>query len=481
MRLDELIDDCPAEVAGTEIAGIAFDTREVKEGSLFFCLRGSKHDGHDFLGEAEWRGAVAAVAEERRDIHKLHLLIVENSRKALALASKRFYGSAADRLTLAAVTGTNGKTTTAHMLGKILRANGFGVGIVGTAGVTIGDSVRPSPLTTPDPPFFHSTLRDIENSGCTHAVTEASAHALALDKLYGTVFAAAGFTNLTRDHLDFFGDMQSYGRAKAKLFTPDMTRCACINISNEGGRALKNVTSVPTIAFGMGEGDVRADDVIFRRGTASFEVSAFGSRERVELDTAGTYNVENALCALSMAIALGIAPSAAARGLNGFKGVAGRFETIACEFGTVIVDFAHTDDGLRNLLNAARAMTEGRLIVVFGCGGDRDRTKRPIMGRVAGELADYVIVTSDNPRSERPESIISDVLAGIKGVKEVDYTVEPDRGRAIELAVNSMRTGDVAVIAGKGAEKYIEAAGVRYPFDDRERAERAIEARKKRC
>lgn len=470
---------CGAEYKDIEVSSLVFDASEAREGSLFFCLRGRDADGHDFIGDAAKNGAVAAVAEEERE-SAIPLVLVGDARAALAIASGRFYGSPAEKLKLFAVTGTNGKTTTAYMLKSIFEAAGFSAGVIGTNGAEYAGKRTYTGMTTPDPPQLHALLADMARAGVTHVAMEVSAHALALKKTEGIKFAAAGFSNLTRDHLDFFGDMETYKRAKFLLFEPSRAEIMCVNADDPAGKELLSRGGIPAISYGFSRGavlSIRRFDPLGETSAAEF---SFGGRIIApEIPIRGRYNVQNAALATAMALAAGIEPSAAVRGLKNLRRVDGRFETYYYGGKTIIIDFAHTDDGLKNLLAAAREMTVGRLITVFGCGGDRDRTKRPIMGRVAYEHSDFVIITSDNPRSERPEAIISDIAEGIKGVENVDYRIEPDRKKAITGALLRAAAGDTVVIAGKGAENYIEAGGVKYPYSDREFVLGLIEKRKR--
>lgn len=467
MKLSELFPEI-SFCRNPEISSLAFDARRAREGSLFFCLRGRNADGHDFIGEAARRGAVAAVTEEEIS-SPIPTVTVADARRALALCSKAFYGNAADRLKIFAITGTNGKTTTAHILRSIFAAAGINAGLLGTNGAEYGGAHYPTDMTTPDPPELHRLFADMERAGVTHVAMEASAHALALKKTDGIFFAAAGFSNLTRDHLDYFGDMENYKRAKISLFTRGRAACACVNADDPVGREILARAELPALGCGFSEEcGLRVTSVRAEKSGSRVVMEYGGRAAEIVVPLAGRYNVYNAVLAAGLAFSAGITESAIARGIADLGRVDGRFETYDAGGVRVIIDFAHTDDGLKNLLTAAREICGGRLIVVFGCGGDRDRTKRPIMGRVAAENADLAVLTSDNPRSERPEDIIADIARGIKGEKGVDYLIEPDRRRAIETALGVATAGDVVVIAGKGAENYIEAGGVKYPYSDRE-------------
>ncbi len=474
MKIRELIDNYKGTYAELDVTGIAFDTDSVKKGCLFFCLKGTKHDGHDFIDEAMKRGA-AAVVTERELSDKTPAVKVKDTRSALAVAAKHFYGDAADRLTICAVTGTNGKTTTAHMLKSILEYAGHSVGIIGTNGISYGGKDLPGKLTTPDPTELHRIFADMEKAGVKYVVMEASAHALALKKLDGIKFEVCGFTNFTRDHLDFFGDMEGYKAAKKLLFLPDKTNNSVINFDDPSGKEM-SPQNKNTVYYGLNNrADIYGASVFVSNNGSSFYIHDNGKVTRVQLSIPGRFNVYNALCALSMSKALDVDMSAAIKGLKELKSVDGRFNTAETKNGTVIVDFAHTDDGLKNILSSAKEFTAGKLIAVFGCGGNRDKTKRPLMGKAAAEIADTIIVTSDNPRDEEPVDIINDAVEGIKEVGFVDYSVVPDRAEAIEKALTVMEKGDTVVIAGKGAENYQEIKGVKHEFNDMEHVRRLIE------
>lgn len=463
MKLSELFEVSFGSDA--EITGIAFDTAEVKRGDVFFCLCGKTRDGHDFLPEAAGKGAVAAVVEKEQPI-SIPQIVVPDTRRALALTAKKFYDNAADKLNIAAVTGTNGKTTTTYLLKNILEANGKIVGLIGTNEVSYCGKTRVSTLTTPDPVELNRTFSDMDQSRVTYVVMEASAHSLALKKLDGIEFASVGFTNLTRDHLDYFGDMENYGEAKARLFETGRSRSKVINIDDAFGAKLY-ADCGSAITYGK-KGFVSAENVGYLSDGTEFTLKICDETEKVRLSLPGQYNLYNALCAAGMAFGMGINLQGIARGLSEPITVNGRFETIKCSRGAVVIDYAHTDDGLKNLLSAVRGIATGRVISVFGCGGNRDKTKRPLMWKAAAEYSDFVVLTSDNPRFERPEDIISDVLDGIKIARSVEYSIQPDRYEAIETALTVMENGDIVVIAGKGAEKYQEINGIKYPFDDKE-------------
>lgn len=474
MKIRELIDNYNGSYSELNVTDITFDAGSVKKGSLFFCLKGVKHDGHDFVGEAVKRGA-AAVVTERETEDKIPSIKVENTRSALAVAAKHFYGDAADRLKIYAVTGTNGKTTTAFMLKSILDKAGYATGIIGTNGISYNGVMLPSSLTTPDPTELHKIFADMERAGVTHVVMEASAHALALKKLDGIKFAVCGFTNFTRDHLDFFGDMESYKAAKKLLFQPEKTDISVINFDDPSGKEM-SISKKGTVFYGLNNrADLYGAGVFVSNNGTAFYIHDKNTIKRAQLNIPGRFNVYNALCAVGMARALGVDLTVAVSGLKELKSVDGRFNAAYTKKGTVIVDFAHTDDGLKNILSSAKEFTQGKLIAVFGCGGNRDRTKRPLMGKAVAKFADTIIVTSDNPRDEEPLDIINDAVEGIKEVGFVDYSIVPNRAEAIENALSLMKKGDTVVIAGKGAENYQEIKGVKHEFNDMNYVLRLIE------
>ena len=456
MDLERLVAAVGAvEVVGrapVEVRDLAYDARAVAPGALFFCVPGARADGHDFAPAAVERGAAALVVERPLAL-AVPQLVVRDARASMAPAADEFFGRPTQDLAVAAVTGTSGKTTTAFLLYAILAAAGRRPGLLGTIEARVGGERRGVVRTTPEAIDLQRTFREMLDAGDRSCAMEASSHASQLHRLDRVRFAALVFTNLSQDHLDFHGDMESYFEAKRRLFDADRPPAA-VNIGDEYGRRL--AADLPdALTFGF------APDAAI--GPAALD--------GVELKLRGRFNVENALGALAAARLLGIDDVAIARGLESVRGVPGRFESV--EEGqpfTVIVDYAHKPDALENVLRAARELARGRVICVVGAGGDRDRGKRPLMGRIASELADAAIVTSDNPRSEDPQAIIDEIVAG--AVAEVE--VEPDRAAAIARAVELARDGDVVLIAGKGAEQGQQFADRTIPFDDREAAREAL-------
>jgi UDP-N-acetylmuramoyl-L-alanyl-D-glutamate--2,6-diaminopimelate ligase len=464
----------PARVlhrASVDVLELAYDTRQVSPGTLFFCVPGQRVDGHDLAGDAVAAGAAALVVERPVD-EPVPQLVVPSSRRAMAEAAGEFFGRPSHELTLAGVTGTNGKTTTTFLLFAVLAAAGLRPGLLGTVEVRIGGERRPAIRTTPEAIDLQRTLREMADAGDRSCALEATSHGSELGRLDGTRFAALVFTNLTQDHLDLHGSMERYFDAKRRLFVGDEPPAAAVNVADPYGRRLADelraLGKAPLLTFAVeGDADLTAEQL---------ELSARGARltaAGIDLETPllGRFNVENVLGAVAAARLLGIPDEAIARGIGSVRGVPGRFEPVdEGQPFLVVVDYSHTPDSLETALRTARGLADGRVICVFGCGGDRDRGKRPLMGRAASEGSDVTIVTSDNPRSEDPDAIIREVLDGVTGEVEV----EPDRAAAITLAVEAARPGDVVVIAGKGHEQGQEAKGRTVPFDDREVARDAL-------
>ena len=434
------------------IADLAYDTRAVRTGAAFFCVRGARADGHDLAPDAVAAGAAALVVERPLEL-PVPQVVVPDSRAAMAPAADEFFDRPTETLQVAGVTGTNGKTTTTFLLFAILAAAGRRPGLVGTIEARVGGERRGVKHTTPEAIDLQRLLREMLDAGDRSVAMEASSHASALHRLDRVRFAALVFTNLSHEHLDFHADMEDYFQAKRRLFV-DGSPPAAVNVGDEYGRRL--AAELPdALTFGF------APD-------AEVGPSSLGG---IRLRLRGRFNAENALGAIAAARLLGIEDDAIARGVESVRGVPGRFESVdEGQPFEVIVDYAHKPVALETLLRAVRELATGRVICVFGCGGDRDREKRPQMGRIASTLADLVVVTNDNPRSEEPRAIIDAVLAGVEGPVEV----EPDRARAIALAVEEAREGDVVLIAGKGAEQGQEFADRTVPFDDREAAREAL-------
>ena len=470
MRLDQIVEGVvSAEIAGDpglEITGLAYDSRQVVEGGLFFCVTGMESDGHDFAAAAVEAGAQALVCERRTGLGVTEVL-VPDTRQAMASVAAAFNGHPTRDLKVAGITGTNGKTTTAFLLHDILESSGIHCGLMGTVKQLVGGVEEPVVRTTPESVDLQATFRRMEDAGDEACVFEVSSHALVLGRCDSIAFDLAVFTNLTQDHLDFHSDMEDYFAAKRLLFEAG-PETSVVNIDDPYGQRLAADFDAVTYSAAGAAADYSAFDISFDAGGAAFSVESEHGVLAVRTGLPGHFNVANALAALAGAIALGVEPAEAVASLSEAGRVPGRFEPIdAGQPFAVLVDYAHTPDSVENVLRAARDITPGRLIVVVGAGGDRDRAKRPLMGRAGSLLADHTVVTSDNPRSEEPEAIIDDILEGITDRSQV--TVEADRSEAIRLAVAMARPGDTVVIAGKGHEQGQEFEnGRKIPFDDRE-------------
>ena len=468
-----------------EIGALACNARDVTPGSLFFCIPGLKADGHDFAPQAVAAGAVALVCE-RPLLLPVTQVVVPRARHAMALMAARFYGDPTRELRVAAVTGTNGKTTTAHLLSAILEAGGLHPALLGTIVNRIAGVEAAARLTTPDSLELQRLFREMVDGGDLSCVMEASSHALALERTTGITFESLIFTNLSRDHLDFHPTFEAYFAAKRSLFLPGERRrpsaTAVVNVGDEYGRRLvadcRAAYGHDLWTFALEGDDVAEDEVDSRavdldlaadRSAFTLELPRLDLRETVEIALPARFNVANALAAATAALAMGIAPGVVREGLAGAAGVPGRVEPVSAgQPFAVLVDYSHTPDSLANVLSAVRAVTAGRVLTVFGCGGDRDRGKRPLMGAVASRLADFAVVTSDNPRSEDPLAIVAEILDGLPVETREHMVVEPDRRAAIALAVREARPGDALVIAGKGHETYQILGPTTIHFDDRE-------------
>ena len=490
MRLRELIANLPtAKLIGgdVEITDITHDSRKVVHGSLFVCLKGLKVDGHDFVPDAIERGAEAVVAEREVPTNGKPLVIVPDAREALAWLCHRFYGEPTKSLTLIGVTGTNGKTTTTHLIAHLLNAhNPDSAAVLGTVGVKWRGEWHELSQTTPDAPELVKWLARLRDEGARFVVMEVSSHSLAQKRSDGCLFDAAVFTNLSRDHLDFHGDFESYFAAKARLFT-DYAEIALsngkpfhafINADDPYGQRLLTMCPAPKTAYGFGEdADFRAVELSLSPSGTQFSLAVKNDAiqvHRLSLRLLGRFNVANALAAIAVARHFGVPWEAIESSLPEFKAPPGRLEIVdAGKPFTVAVDYAHTPDALEKVLLTVRELTKGRVIVVFGCGGDRDPTKRPEMGRIATQLADYTVITSDNPRTEDPLQIIEQILEGV--VPNSAYHVEPDRRKAIFHAISVAQPGDFVLIAGKGHETYQIIGTEKIPFDDREVAKEAMQ------
>ena len=466
----------PAEVVGRArvvVRDLAYAAEDARPGALFFCVRGARADGHDFAAEAVAKGAVALVVERPLPL-PVPQLVVADVRRAMALVADEFFGRPTSELQVAGVTGTNGKTTTAFLLYEILEAGGRRPGLLGTVESRVGSERRPVVRTTPEAIDLQRTFREMLRAGNRSCAMEASSHASELQRLARVRFAALVFTNLTQDHLDFHGSLERYFDAKRRLFVGEWPPPAAVNVDDAHGRRLADELRErrhdELLSFGFSEdADVRPERLELSPAGARFRAAGVEVRTRLR----GRFNVENVLGAVAAGRLLGLAADAIAAGVASVEGVPGRFEPVdEGQPFTVLVDYAHTPDSLANVLRAARDLAAGRVICVFGCGGDRDRGKRPLMGRIARELADVAIVTSDNPRGEEPLAIIAEIVEGAGSAAEI----EPDRRAAIAGAIELARPGDVVLIAGKGHEQGQEFRDRTIPFDDRDAARHALRA-----
>ena len=464
---------------GVKINGIAYDSRLVQPGNLFVAVQGLATDGHLYLNDALAAGAAAVIVQQEAAVPPgLAWARVPDSRLALALVSSRFYGDPSAKLQLVGVTGTNGKTTTTHLIREIYRQAGRMTGLIGTVHTLIGEQELAMSHTTPESADLQQLLAKMVRAGVEHVAMEVSSHALALNRAAGCRFEMAVFTNLSQDHLDFHQDMEAYLDAKLKLFDgtssglgPEFAPAlAVLNADDPVFDKIAQRCKGRVITYGINNGaDIKAREIKVTGKGVSFTAQGAWGELKLNLKLTGLFNVYNALAALAAATASGVNPEQAARALEVVPGVAGRFELVdrGQDF-AVVVDYAHTPDGLYNILRTAQELKQGRLITVFGCGGDRDRTKRPIMGEVAARLSDFVVITSDNPRTENPMVIIKEIEEGVcRVVNTANYRIIPDRREAITRSIRIARPGDVVIIAGKGHETYQIIGTQRLPFDDR--------------
>ncbi len=450
-----------------KISGIAFNSAEVKPGDVFVCIKGFKNDGHDYAEDALEKGAVAIIAEKEIKETAATTVVVKNTRYALSCAAAVFYDYPYKKFKLLGVTGTNGKTTTTYLVKSILENCGHRVGLIGTNQNMIGNEVIPSHHTTPDSLELMQLFDKMTKEGVTSVVMEVSSHSLALDRVASCRFDIGAFTNVTQDHLDFHRTMENYIDAKSILFKKCGT--GVFNIDDDAYEKLSSGCNCNTLTYSAKkEADLRAQNIEYRATGVEFDLNYKGECERVSLAIPGGFSVYNALTAAGCCLAAGLSLKEIASGLKTAKGVKGRIEVVQTNTDyTVIIDYAHTPDGLLNILNAIKGFAKGRVVTLFGCGGDRDKTKRPQMGRIAGQLSDFCIVTSDNPRSEEPGAIIEDILAGMRET-DCRYAVVENRFEAIEFALDNAKPDDIILLAGKGHEPYQILKDRTIVFDERE-------------
>jgi len=502
MRLEDLARLInPSETGGAlarEIEGLSCDSRQVRPGGLFFALRGVATDGHDFISAARDRGAVAVVVEDPSRVPDgMAWLKVDDARLAMSRAAAAFYGNPTDSIPVVGITGTNGKTTTTYLVESIMARAGIPAAVLGTISYRFGDLNIPAPHTTPESVDLQRTLRELVEQGARGVVMEVSSHALEQRRVDGCRFDVGIFTNLTRDHLDYHRDMESYFGSKARLFTELLAsddtkprRAAAVNVDDPYGARLASSSAAPVLSYGLSSSSlVRPEEVVFSvNGIAGSLVTPLGTtpfRSRL----LGRFNLYNILAAVAAGVALGLPLEAIRDGIEGDVRVPGRLERVENDRKvTVLVDYAHTGDALENVLRTVAEIATGRIITVFGCGGDRDRGKRPVMGEIAGRSSDLTIVTSDNPRTEDAGAIIAEILGGIRtlGLKEYGpdelstgfeargFTAVESRREAIRLASRVAKPGDIVLLAGKGHEDYQIIASVKHHFDDREEAANAF-------
>lgn len=484
MRLSKILDGMETKAVGfneLEIAALNTDSRKREQNSLFICISGHNADGHDFAREAVKNGAVAVVCERELSLD-VPQIIVENTRSVLGKIAANFYGNPSNRLKIVGITGTNGKTTTAYMLAEIWGKAGYRTGVIGTLGVRYARKSLPAVLTTPDPIELQEILADMVICGVEYVVMEVSAHALFYKKTEGVSFSVCIFTNFSQDHLDFFGTMKEYKKAKLALFE-NGCGLAIVNGDDPVGREigrLREEGKARTVYYGL-HNPADCFAIVTDEGLQGTEcmLNINDRLCRVSLSLTGEHNVYNALAAAGCAMELGVEAKAVSEGLNSLKSVCGRLQKVGEFYGAnIYVDFAHTPDGLGKSLDALKKHCKGRLICLFGCGGNRDKTKRPLMGEIAAKKADFTILTSDNPRYEDPLDIISDIEKGYRRFS-ARYVVVPDRKRSVDYALDFLRKDDVLLIAGKGGEEYQEIMGIKYPFSDHTVVEELLEQKGK--
>jgi UDP-N-acetylmuramoyl-L-alanyl-D-glutamate--2,6-diaminopimelate ligase len=485
LRREGQIQSAPSAQA-IPVSGIAYDSRRVIPGNAFVALKGLRADGAAFARQAVERGAIAIVAEQPSFLEAdIPWVTVNDARLSLAILAAAFYENPSTSMQVVGITGTNGKTTTAHLVASIFETAGMKCGVLGTVGYRIGNEVREATHTTPEAPEVQSLLREMADRGCRACAMEVSSHALALRRVDAMTFAAGVFTNLTRDHLDFHADMEAYFQAKRRLFELLPSHApSLINVDDPRGSVLAESAPRPVTYAINRAADITPGPLSFSLDGLTFDVRTPRGTLQVRSQLVGRPNVYNILAAVSTGTALGLSFDVIERGVRALDGVPGRFQVVSNtkDEVTVVVDYAHTDDALRNLLETARPLARGRLITVFGCGGDRDRTKRPLMGAVAGRLSDLILITSDNPRSEDPQRIIDEVQRGITADTRRDsgqrLLTIVDRRQAISKAIELARPGDLVLIAGKGHEKYQVIGSSVLPFDDVAVAREALARRR---
>ncbi len=471
MKLSEILKDVSfKEVIGStdcEIKDVSADSNAVSKGGLFICVSGGNYDGHDFIKQVEDYGCSAAIVEKRLDT-RLTQIVVSDARQAMSEVAAAFYGHADKKMKIIGVVGTNGKTTTTHLIASILINSGVKCGLIGTLGVFYGNKYFEPTLTTPDPLELHKTLADMFDSGVEAVVMEVSAHAVYLKKVYGLEFEIGVFTNLSQDHLDFFGDMENYKKAKTSFFCNNFCKYVVTNSDDATGAEIAKNSKSKVITYGIeNPADVFAIEIDEKQAETSFILNLFDCIYDVNLNLIGRYNVYNAIAAATTCALYGVSPEKVAEGVENLKGVSGRLECVYDGDFSVYIDYAHTPDGLLKCLSTLKEHTQNRLICVFGCGGNRDKEKRPVMGKISGEIADFTVLTSDNPRYEEPMEILWQIERGVSE-KTDGYVIVQERAEGIAYALDMAKKGDIVLIAGKGSEKYQEIFGIKRPFCDKD-------------
>ena len=484
MKLSEILRDIEILSAAadmdTEIGGVSYDSRRTEPGDLFVAVKGFSSDGHRFIPTAMEKGAAAVLCEDAPTDGTPYVQ-VRDCRLGLALASRNLFGEPAKEMTLIGITGTSGKTTSSYLVKHMLETKlAAKVGLIGTNGHMIGEEFLPSEFTTPESYELQKLFRRMADAGCTHVVMEVSSHSLALERVAGVHFDVALYTNLSQDHLDFHHTMEEYAAAKKKIFS--MCSAGCVNADDAWADYMCADADCPILRFGIDndEADLRAGNVELSAGGVRFEADFAGEKAQTSLAIPGLFSVHNALGVMAAGLVLGLSLEDCAAALRDAKGVKGRLESVPTDGDySIIIDYSHKPDALENVLRTLRPVTRGRLIVLFGCGGDRDRLKRPIMGAIAADNADLCIVTSDNPRTEEPEAIIDEIMDGFRD-KATPVMRICDRGEAIRTAIDKARAGDVILLAGKGHEDYQIVGHVKHHMDEREIVADYLEKRKHR-
>ena len=481
MKLSEILKDIEILSAtadmDTQIGGVSYDSRRTEPGDLFVAVKGFSSDGHRFIPTAMEKGAAAVLCEEIPADGTPYVQIAD-CRLGLALASRNLFGDPAREMTVIGITGTSGKTTSSYLVKHMLETKlGAKVGLIGTNGHMIGDEFLHSDYTTPESYELQKLFRRMADSGCTHVVMEVSSHSLVLERVAGVHFDAALYTNLSQDHLDFHHTMEEYAAAKKKIFS--MCSAACVNADDAWAEYMTEGADCPILSYGVDcEADLKAEKVKLSAESVSFEARFADERAASSLAIPGLFSVHNALGVMAVGLVLGLSLEDCADAMRSAKGVKGRLESVATDGDyTIIIDYSHKPDALENVLKTLRPVTRGRLIVLFGCGGDRDRLKRPIMGAIAADNADLCIVTSDNPRTEEPEAIIDEIMEGFRA-KTTPVLRICDRAQAIRTAIDKARDGDVILLAGKGHEDYQIVGHEKHHMDEREIVAEYLKTRK---